>query len=131
MKKVLDAYALMVYFEREAGYERIKEILAAAAEKDDFLLMTAVNYGEVYYSVLRECGQAKADEIDRIIDTFPVDIIDVDKDLARAAGKFKASKKMSYADCMAAALAKIRNAELITGDREFKEVEKEIKICWV
>ena len=131
MKKVLDAYALMVYFEREAGYEKIKEILAAAAEKDDFLLMTAVNYGEVYYSVLRECGQEKADEIDRIIDTFPVDIIDVDKDLARAAGKFKASKKMSYADCMAAALAKLHKAELITGDREFKEVEKEIKICWV
>ena len=131
MKKVLDAYALMVYFEREAGYEKIKEILAAAAEKDDFLLMTAVNYGEVYYSVLRECGQAKADEIDRIIDTFPVDIIDVDKDLARVAGKFKAFKKMSYADCMAAALAKLHKAELITGDREFKEVEKEIKICWV
>jgi AbrB family looped-hinge helix DNA binding protein len=38
------------YFERESGYEKIKEILAAAAEKDDFLLMTAVNYGEVYYS---------------------------------------------------------------------------------
>jgi ribonuclease VapC len=131
MKKVLDAYALMVYFEREAGYERIKEILAAAAEKDEFLLMTAVNYGEVYYSVLRECGQPKADEIDRIIDTFPVDIIDVDKDLAREAGKYKASKKMSYADCMAAALAKLHRAELITGDREFKEVEKEIKICWI
>jgi hypothetical protein len=32
---------------------------------------------------------------------------------------------------MAAALAKIRNAELITGDSEFKVVEKEIKICWV
>ena len=76
-------------------------------------------------------SQTKADEIDRIIDTFPVDIIDVDKDLARVAGKYKASKKMSYADCMAAALAKIHRAELITGDREFKEVEKEIKICWI
>ena len=57
--------------------------MAAAVEKDEFLLMTSVNYGEVYYSVLRECGQTKADEIDRIIDTFPLDIIDVDKDLAR------------------------------------------------
>ena len=51
--------------------------------------------------------------------------------MARVAGKYKASKKMSYADCMAAALAKIHRAELITGDREFKEVEKEIKICWI
>ena len=36
-----------------------------------------------------------------------------------------------YADCFAAALAKLRNAELITGDPEFKEVEKEIKVSWL
>jgi len=31
----------------------------------------------------------------------------------------------------AAALAKLRNAELITGDRDFKAVEGEIKIGWL
>jgi ribonuclease VapC len=121
----------MAYFEREPAYEKIKELLASAAEKDNNLLMTSVNYGEVYYSVLRECGQAKAEDIDRIIDTFPIDIVEVDKDLAREASKIKAVKKMSYADCMAAALAKLHKAEVITGDKEFKEVEKEIKIFWV
>ncbi|MBI2339278.1 MAG: PIN domain-containing protein [Deltaproteobacteria bacterium] len=35
---------------------------------------------------------------------------------------------MSYADCFAAALAKMKKAELITGDKEFKEVEGDIKI---
>jgi hypothetical protein len=45
---------------------------------------------------------------------------------------FKATKKMSYADCFAAALAKIRNAELVTGDPEFKVVESELKkIRWL
>jgi predicted nucleic acid-binding protein len=39
---------------------------------------------------------------------------------------------MSYADCFAAALAKIKNAELVTGDREFKVVEGELKrIRWL
>ena len=38
---------------------------------------------------------------------------------------------MSYADCFAAALAKIRNAELVTGDEEFKQVEKEIGVMWL
>lgn len=33
--------------------------------------------------------------------------------------------------CFAAALAKHRNAELITGDPEFKAVEKEISIRWL
>jgi ribonuclease VapC len=38
---------------------------------------------------------------------------------------------MSYADCFAAALAIKKKCELITGDKEFKQVEKEIKIRWI
>jgi hypothetical protein len=35
---------------------------------------------------------------------------------------------MSFADCFAAALAKQKRATLLTGDLEFKQVEKEITI---
>lgn len=38
---------------------------------------------------------------------------------------------MSYADCFAAALAKLRKAALVTGDKDFKQVEDEIKVHWV
>jgi predicted nucleic acid-binding protein len=38
---------------------------------------------------------------------------------------------MSYADCFAAALAKLRKAELVTGDKEFRQIEGEIKVSWV
>jgi len=38
---------------------------------------------------------------------------------------------MSYADCYAAALAKLRKAKLVTGDRDFKQVEGEIKVMWI
>ena len=42
------------------------------------------------------------------------------------------TKTMSLADCFAAALAKTRNAELVTGDREFKVIESELKkIRWL
>ena len=51
--------------------------------------------------------------------------------LVRQAAIYKAAKKISYADCFAAALAKIKNAELLTGDPEFKTVEGEIKIGWL
>jgi predicted nucleic acid-binding protein len=43
-------------------------------------------------------------------------------------GQLKAVKKMSLADCFAAALAKAEKAEIYTGDPEFKTVEREIKI---
>ena len=37
---------------------------------------------------------------------------------------------MSYADCFAAGLAKDRKSELVTGDKEFKQVESEVSIRW-
>lgn len=131
MTRVLDAHGLLVFLEKEAGYEKVEQSFVAAVEKDKYLLMTSVNFGEVYYIVLRECGQDKAHEIEKIIRTLPIEIIDVDIQLAREAGRFKANHKISYADCFAAALAKLHKGEVITGDKEFKTVESEIKIVWL
>ncbi len=58
-------------------------------------------------------------------------IVDADWALTRQAAHYKAFKKMSYADCFAAALAKMQKASLFTGDPEFKEVEGEISIVWL
>ena len=54
-----------------------------------------------------------------------------DLTLARQAALFKATHKMAYADCFAAALAKERKAELVTGNPQFKALEKEIKVQWL
>ena len=51
--------------------------------------------------------------------------------LADTAAVFKARFKISLADAFAAALAKEKKAELVTGDPEFKALEKEIKITWL
>lgn len=55
-----------------------------------------------------------------------------DLELVRQAALFKVTKKMSYADCFAAALARTDNAELVTGNRDFKAVENDLKkIRWL
>jgi PIN domain nuclease of toxin-antitoxin system len=131
MTRVLDAYGLMVFLEKEPGYEKIETIFIAAVENDNNLLMTSVNFGEVYYIILRECGQKKVNEIEKVINTLPIDIIDVDINLAREAARIKATKRLSYADCFAAGLTKQRKGELITGDKEFEALENEIKIYWL
>jgi ribonuclease VapC len=131
MTRILDAHALMLYLEKEPGHEKVASLFVSAVEKDERLLMTSVNYGEIYYIILRECGQEKINEIESIIRTLPIEIIDVDIHLAREAARFKAAKKISYADCFAAALTKIRKGELITGDKEFKIIDHEIKILWI
>ena len=131
MRRILDAHALLVFLEKEPGYEKVEFLFVNAVEKDKSLLMTSVNFGEVYYIVLRECGQEKAQEIEKIIQSLPIDIIDVDLSLAKEAARFKATNKISYADCFAAALAKLHKGELVTGDKEFKSLEKDIKIAWI
>ncbi len=131
MTKVMDAHALLVFLEKEAGYEKIEQFFVAAVEEDKYLVMTSVNFGEVYYIVLRECGVEKAHEIERIIRMLPIEIIDVDISLAKEAARFKAFHKISYADCFAAALAKLHGGEIVTGDKEFKSVEKEVNIAWL
>lgn len=131
MTRILDAHGLLVFLEKESGFEKVESFFVKAVEKDNSLLMTSVNFGEVYYIVLRECGQEKAHEIEKIIRILPLEIIDVDMQLAKKAAHFKATKKISYADCFAAALAKLHKGELITGDKEFKALENEIKIAWI
>jgi len=132
---VLDAHALMILFNDEPGAEEIEKILIKAESGSPKLLMSVVNWGEIYYSILRgasqEIAEAKAHEIAGMqIELVPVDARDLE--LVRQAAVFKATKKMSYADCFAAALAKTRNAELDTGDPEFKVVENELKkIRWL
>lgn len=131
MVKVLDTHALMAYFEKEPGYEKVTSLFSEAVERDSNLLMTSVNYGEVYYIVLRERGLEKVKNIEYIIKTLPIDIIDVDIELAKEAGSIKAHHKLSYADCFTAALAKMHKGEVITGDKEFKCLEKIVKINWL
>ena len=62
---------------------------------------------------------------------LPIDFHSTNRALADTAADFKARFKMSLADAFAAALAKEKKAELVTGDPEFKALEKEIKINWL
>jgi predicted nucleic acid-binding protein len=131
MVKILDAYALMAYLEKETGYEKVKDLFTKAAESERDLLMTTVNWGEVFYILIRDYGLEEAERIQRVIETFPIEFVDIDLTLAKQAALFKSTKKLSYADCFAAALAKQYKGEVITGDKEFKAVEDEVKITWI
>lgn len=131
--KVLDSWALIALFEDEPGADAVEHILHQATLERHRLFMSVVNWGEVYYNTMREVSQEAAEQRIKEIAPLPIEIVGVSDDLvlAKQAAIYKATRKMSYADCFGAALAKVKNAEFITGDPEFKGIEKEIKINWL
>jgi predicted nucleic acid-binding protein len=58
-------------------------------------------------------------------------VLDANKELTLLAAGLKASHRMSYADCFAAGLAMKKKCELVSGDKEFKQVERDLKIRWI
>ena len=48
-KELLDSFALLAYLNKEANFERVKQILAQAQKSGDFVLMNEINIGETYY----------------------------------------------------------------------------------
>ncbi|MGA9526570.1 MAG: PIN domain-containing protein [Terriglobales bacterium] len=129
--KVLDSFALIAYFRDEPGAETVEHLLVSAGKKDSPLLMTDVNYAEVKYSIMKKDGTEAWAEAAKVLPGLPIDFHPTTRALADFAADFKTRFKLSLADAFAAALAKERKAELITGDPEFKPLEKEIKIHWL
>ena len=131
--KVLDSWALMAFLHDEPAAEEVEKLLVKSAEDKHKLLLCVVNWGEIYYSIARAEGEAVAEQKAADLATLAIELVPVTDDLqlVREAAKLKATKKMAYADCFAAALAKLRGAEVVTGDPEFKEVEGEVKVAWL
>lgn len=130
---VLDSWALLAFFEDEPAAEAVERLLLKAQQGQHQLLMCVVNWGEVYYNTLRRSTPAVAEQKARELAALPIELVPVEADLqlVRQAAQFKARGQLAYADAFAAALAKLRNAELVTGDRDFKSVAGEIKIAWL
>ncbi|MGH9432246.1 MAG: type II toxin-antitoxin system VapC family toxin [Terriglobia bacterium] len=128
---VLDASALMAFFEGRAGAEKVEEVLARAVERKHALLMSVVNWGEVYYSIWRAHGEKSAREKIKEIAQLPIEIVGVDREIAEIAARLKAEHNLPYADCFAASLAQNRKAALVAADKDFERVEAGLKIVWV
>lgn len=128
---VLDSYAMIAFFENEPGSEYVANILQELIQKKGQGFMSVVNWGEMYYNTMREQGIELAELVIRQFHKYPVQLVEADKALTYEAAKLKAIYRIAYADCFAAALACKLKAILITGDPEFKKMEKLITVQWI
>jgi predicted nucleic acid-binding protein len=128
---VLDSFAMVGYLGNEPSAPFVRDLLRQARKGTVELWLSLINYGEVLYIIERERGLQAAQRTIGVIDQLPVAIAEVDRQTVFSAAHLKARYPMSYADAFSAALAQMKNAELLTGDPEFKAVESELAIHWL
>jgi predicted nucleic acid-binding protein len=130
-KYVLDSYALIAFFEDESGAKKTATILKHIVERKAHGYLSVINWGEIYYSTMREEGIEEAEKIIGLIKKYPIQIIDADEELTYHAAKLKGQYRIAYADCFAAALSIQMNASIVTGDPEFKKLAEKVNILWI
>ncbi len=131
MKRVvLDASALVTFFEDRPGAEKVEDLIRLAVDGKRQLFMSVVNWGEVYYSTWRAKGPGVARKVLEDIAQLPLELVDVDLELTRLAAELRAEHKLPYVDAFAAALASHRKASLATSDKDFTHIEKAVQIIW-
>ena len=128
-KYLLDSFALLAYLKEENNYEKVKKILSW---HKNHILMNDINIGETFYIIARERGMEKADYfLHVILPILPIAHIENTLQEVIEASKIKAKYPISYADCFAVAAARKEKAAIITGDPEFKLVEKIVNVEWL
>ena len=126
---VLDANALIGFFEsRDTASGKVRHLLGEAFRLELPLLMSAVNWGEVFYMEWRYHGEAKAREVESNLHSLPVAVIAVDVERATRAATLKQKHNLGYADSFAAELALERGAWLVTADPEFTKLGKVLSV---
>ncbi|MCJ7704371.1 MAG: type II toxin-antitoxin system VapC family toxin [Desulfobacterales bacterium] len=128
-KSLIDSYALLAYLKQENNYRKVENLLSS---KETQPLMNDINIGETFYILARERGLEKAEYfINAILPSLPIIKIGNAFSEVMHAAKIKAQYPISYADCFAVATAIREKAVIITGDPDFKHVEKIVEIDWL
>ncbi len=131
---VLDSFAVIAFLRDEEGADKVERVLREAQRNKTKLYMHVVNLGEVYYNVFKEEGANLANSVWARVKNFPVEFIDnLSEDLLLHAARIKGTYPISYADTFAAATSIDKSALLMTGDPDFKLLERDgkLKIHWI
>ena len=119
---VLDACALIAFFNDEPGAEVVEAILETVPQVE----IAASNVLEIAYDAVRRSGKSSsALEVIESIRRLPMDIRwEMDEAMIEIAARFKSHSRISLADSIALALAGVRGAPLATSDHhEFDPIE--------
>ena len=121
-RHVLDANALYRFLMGQPGAEIVERVFQRARDTGTTLLISVINWGEVYYSLALRKDFRGAQVVMSQVRLLPLSIVIADEAMTEIAAQIKSGYKLPYADCFAAAIAGKTNV-LVTADvKDFKKV---------
>jgi predicted nucleic acid-binding protein len=128
---VLDANAIISYLEADQGSHKVEQLLEQASRRQLLLYISVLNLGEVYYLTWRRTGEENARRAIAGFSRMPIQIVSVDLRQSLKAAELKAMHSIPYVDCIAAALASLHQATLVTADRHFEKLGRHFPVLWI
>jgi PIN domain nuclease of toxin-antitoxin system len=135
MNYLFDACALLAFFNKETGWEHVRDLLEKAVTGEINVFMNAINLYEVYYKKLHKDGQHVARDVYNVVLDSAISIIDVFESDAifHEAARFKAGYPVSLADSIALGTASCSGCTLVTSDHhemDIVEAREAINFYW-
>jgi predicted nucleic acid-binding protein len=119
---VLDASAMYRFITNGPGADLVGRLMQEGRNAGQYLRMSVVNWGEVYYALARARGFSEASRVMEHIKLLPLNVLDADELLVTRAAQIKAGYGLPYTDCFAAASTG-KDEILITSDtKDFRKV---------
>ncbi len=130
-KSLLDSFAILAWIQDEEGAQEVEDLLYGAQGGQVHLMMNIINLGEVFYRCARLQDLAFARDTLERIRLLPIKILPCPNDLVLDAAEIKANHPIAYADAFIAATALREDAQVVTGDPEFKKLEHLLQVHWI
>ena len=128
---VFDASALLAFLQGKSAAARVGALLKESVQGRAEILMSAVNFGEVYSIVLREHGPDAAQTAMSAVRPLPIRLIDATPERCLRAADVKTKYRLYYVDSFAAALALEHKSALVTSDSDFRKLGHSVAIVWL
>ncbi len=134
-KFVLDACAMIAFLNDEEGAQKVEQLLSQGDQAPNTLFLHEINLLEIYYGVYRDESKELADQTYVKVVNLPIKVVTgLRKNVFKEAGRLKAIYKISLADSIALAEARIRRIPLVTCDHhEFDPIQdrNELDFFWI
>lgn len=129
--RVLDSGAILEWIAgRQSAADAVAALLSEAEGDRARLLMSAINAGEVYYCLRKDHSLDLAESWRESSPTMPITFEVPTGPEIWSAAAIKAGFPIAYADAFAAALSHKYACPLMTGDPEFRMVDR-LELDWI